>query len=122
MPKLPNKSICLILSVITSMVASVFLTEKAMLALNTSWFGIADPIFNLDIGYYIFQKPFVESILIYFIILTIMYTIYVAAYYVICFNIYFDKGIDSELLKKNTFVKHIITNIILMVIGISLIT
>ena len=91
MPKLPNKSICLILSVITSMVASIFLTEKAMLAINTSWFGISDPIFNLDIGYYIFQKPFIEAILIYFVILTIMYTIYVAAYYIICFNIYFDK-------------------------------
>ncbi len=122
MPKLPNKSICLILSVITSMVASVFLTEKAMLALNASWFGISDPIFNLDIGYYIFQKPFIETILIYFILLTIMYSIYIAAYYIICFNIYFDKGIDSEMLKKNTFIKHMITNIILMVIVISLIT
>ncbi len=122
MPKLPNKSICLILSVITSMVASAFLTEKAMLALNASWFGIADPVFNIDIGYYIFQKPFIETMIIYFIIITIVYSIYVAAYYIICFNVYFDKGIDSEILKKNTFIKHIITNIVLVVLGLSALT
>lgn len=122
MPKLPNKSICLILSVIVSMIASAFLTEKLMLAMNTSWFGIADSVFNIDLGYYIFQKPFIEAILVYFVILTIIYSIYVAAYYIICFNVYFDKGIDSEMLKKNTFIKHIITNIVLMVLGLSAIT
>lgn len=122
MPKLPNKSICLIFSVIISMIASAFLTEKIMLVINASWFGITDPIFNIDIGYYIFQKPFIEAMIIYFIILTILYSIYVAAYYIICFNVYFDKGIDSEMLKKNTFIKHIIVNIVLMVLGLAAIT
>ena len=122
MPKLPNKSICLIFSVIISIVASAFLTEKAMMAINVSWFGISDPIFNIDIGYYIFQKPFIESMLIYFIVLGIVYTIYIAAYYIIAFNIYFDKGIDPETLKKNTFLKHIITNIILIVLAIATLT
>ncbi len=121
-PKLPNKSICLILSIIISMISSGFLIEKAMLALNTSWFGISDPVFNLDVGYYIFQKPFIDAMIIYFIVLTIIYSVYVAAYYIICFNVYFDKGIDSEILKKNTFIKHIITNIVLMVLGLSAIT
>ena len=122
LPKLPNKSICHIFSTIVSMISSVFLTEKLMLAINTSWFGISDPIFKMDIGFYIFQKPFIETVIIYFIILTILYSIYVAAYYIICFNIYFDKGIDPDVLKKNTFIKHITTNIILMILGVSAIT
>lgn len=122
MPKLPNKSICLIFSVIIGIVASKLLTEKAMMAINVSWFGIADPIFNIDIGYYIFQKPFIEAMLIYSIVLGIIYTIYIAAYYIIVFNIYFDKGIDPETLKKNTFLKHIITNIILIVLAIAMLT
>ena len=122
MPKLPCKSICLIFSVIIGIIASAFLTEKAMMAINVSWFGITDPIFNIDIGYYIFQKPFIETMLIYFIILGIIYTIYIAAYYIIIFNIYFDKGIDPETLKKNTFLKHIITNIILIVLAIAALT
>jgi len=122
MPKLPNKSICLIFSVIIGIIASGFLTEKAMMAINVSWFGIADPIFNIDIGYYIFQKPFIEAMLIYFIVLGIIYTIYIAAYYIIAFNVYFDKGIEPETLKKNTFIKHIITNIVLIVLAISALT
>jgi len=119
MPKLPNKSICLVFSVIIGIIASGFLTEKAIMAINVSWFGISDPVFNIDIGYYIFQKPFIEAMLIYFIILGIIYTIYIAAYYIIVFNVYFDKGIEPETLKKNTFLKHIITNIILIVLAIA---
>ena len=122
MPKLPNKSICLIFSVIVSMITSNLIIEKAMLAINSTWFGKSDPIFNLDIGYYIFQKPFIETIIIYFIALVAVYSIYVAVYYIIAFNVYFEKGIDPKILKKNTFIKHIITNIILIVIGLSAIT
>ena len=122
MPKLPNKSISLILSVITSMITSNLLTERVMMALNSAKFGISDPIFNLDIGYYMFQKPLIETVIIYFICLMVIYSIYVAFYYIITFNIYFDKGINPETLKKNTFIKHIITNLILIVVGISAMT
>lgn len=122
MPKLPNKSISLIMSIIISLVASGFITEKAMVALNSAYFGIADPIFNLDIGYYIFQKPFIEALIIYYITLMVVYSIYIAVYYIISFNVYFDKGINPATLKKNTFIKQIITNIILIVIGLSAFT
>ena len=122
MPKLPNKSICLIFGVIISIVAIKFIEEKALLAINGAQFGIYDPIFNLDIGYYIFQKPFVEAMIIYFIILMIVYSIYIATYYIIVFNVYFDKGIDPATLKKNTFLKQIITNIVLVVVGVSALT
>ena len=122
MPKLPNKSICLILGVIISIVATKLIEEKALIAVNSAQFGIYDPIFNLDIGYYMFQKPFIEAIIIYFIILMIVYSIYIATYYIIIFNVYFDKGIDPATLKKNTFLKQLITNIILVVVGVSVLT
>ena len=122
MPKLPNKSISLIFSAISSMITSTFLIEKAMLAFNTAWFGISDPIFNLDIGYYMFQKPFIETLLIYFVGLMVVYSVYIALYYIIVFNVYFDKGINPETLKKNTFLKQLITNVVLAIIGISGIT
>ena len=122
MPKLPNKSISLIFSVIVSIITSKLITEKAMLAINTAWFGVNDPIFNLDIGYYMFQKPFIESMLIYFIVLMAIYSVYVAMYYIITFNVYFDKGIDPTTLKKNTFIKHIITNISMIIIAVSALT
>lgn len=122
MPKLPNKSISLIFAIIVSIITSKLITEKAMLAINTAWFGISDPIFNLDIGYYMFQKPLIESLLLYFIILMAIYSVYIAMYYIITFNVYFDKGINPATLKKNTFIKHIITNIILIVAALSIFT
>lgn len=122
MPKLPNKSICLIISTVISIMATKFILEKALIAINSAQFGIYDPIFNLDIGYYMFQKPFIETMIVYFIILMIVYSIYIAAYYIITFNVYFDKGIDPATLKKNTFLKQIITNIVLIVIGAAILT
>ena len=122
MPKLPNKSISLILSVVISLISSNFITEKIMLALNTAWFGIYDPIFNMDIGYYMFQKPVIEAIIIYFIALLAIYSIYIAVYYIIVFNKYFEKGIDRATLKKNTFIKQLGVNVILAVLGIAAIT
>lgn len=122
MPKLPNKSISLIIGVIISILATKFIAEKALIAINSARFGIYDPVFNMDIGFYMFQKPFIEAMIIYFIILMVVYTIYIAAYYIIAFNIYFDKGIDPAILKENTFLKHIITNIVLAVIGVSALT
>lgn len=122
MPKLPNKSISLILSVIVSMITSNILIEKTMLAINGAYFGVNDPVFNVDIGYYMFQKPFIEALIIYFIGLIALYTVYIALYYIIAFNKYFENGIDPTTLKKNTFIKQITLNIILIVLAVSAIT
>ena len=122
MPKLPNKSISLILSTIISIISSNFITQKAIHAFNSAYFGINDPAFNLDIGYYIFIKPFIASIIIYFIILMVIYSIYIAAYYIIAFNKYFEDGIDPKILKTNTFIKQITLNVTLIIIAISMLT
>ncbi len=122
MPKLPRKSISLFVSAITSMIMSNMLTQKALLAFNSTYFGKTDPVFNIDIGYYIFQKPFVETILIYLIGLMIAYTIYIITYYIIVFNRCFDKGVDREVLKNSLFIKQIIVNIVIMtIVGTALI-
>lgn len=121
MPKLPNKSISLISAVIISLILSPELAEKFMLAINPSYFGINDPIFNMDIGYYIFQKPFIETVLFYLTYMLIGITIYIGVYYIFVFNKYFD-GIDIEILKKNTFLKQLITNVIILGVLISVIT
>ena len=122
MPKLPIKSICLIFSAVASILMGNILTERIITAINSTYFGKLDPVFNLDIGYYIFQKPFIETIIIYLIGLVAIYTIYIAAYYIIVFNRFFDKGVDREILKNGLFVKQIIANlIILAVLGSALI-
>ena len=54
-PKLPNKSLALVISALVSFVTSSALMQKIMLIANGTSFGIQDPIFGLDIAYYMFQ-------------------------------------------------------------------
>jgi len=118
-PKLPNKSISLIFASIAGIIFSNLLTEKAILAFNSTLFIQTDPVFNLDIGYYIFQKPFIEAILYSFIVIMVIMVIYITAYYLICFHRFFKQGIDMETLRKNTFLKQIATNAFLIILAIA---
>ena len=54
-----------------------------------------------------FILPFIKSLLIYLIVFSLVLVIYTAIYYVIAINVCFDKGIDIQSLKENTFVKQI---------------
>ncbi len=118
-PKLPNKSISLAFATIAALIFSNILTEKAILFFNKAYFGETDPIFNLDIGYYVFQKPFIKTVLYSFIAVMAVMCIYITVYYVLCFHKFFDKGISIETLKKNTFIKQIIGNGFCIILAIS---
>ena len=121
MPKLPNKSISLVVSAIVSVIVSYMFTQKIQLFLSNAAFGQSDPIFGLDIGYYIFQKPVIEGILTYLMWLIIGLSIYMAAYYIITFNRCFN-GVDRDELRESLFMKKLERNIILVAIIIGLST
>ncbi len=119
MPKLPNKSIALIAGAILSIMVTPFLMEKTILALNATQFGGApDPIFNIDIGFYMFTEPFIEMLLYYIILVFIGLSIYVAVYYIFVFNMFFD-GISLETLKKNTLINQIIFNVLVIAVAVA---
>ena len=103
MPKLPNKSISLLFGIIAGVLFTYNITQKAILAFNNTWFTKTDPVFNLDIGYFVFQKPFIETVVLYLIGIFAILSLYVAIYYIIVFNKYLNEGISMETLKKNTF-------------------
>ncbi len=115
-PKLPSKSIAFILATIVSIITTQGLTKQASLFINSALFGINDPIFNTDIGFYIFQKPFIEMLIMYFIAIVIGLTIYSAIYYIVVFNVYFD-GISVETFKQSKILKQLTNNILLIAIG-----
>ena len=119
MPKLPNKSLALVISAIVSIIISSVFMQKIMLAINSTSFGIQDAIFGLDIAYYIFQKPVIEFIVLYYIILFVALSLYMALYYVIVFNRYFD-GVDGKMLRQSLFMKKLTRNVLLIVIGIAI--
>lgn len=113
MPKLPNKSIALIISILVSCFTVETFKNKALLMMANASFGINDPMFGFDISYFMFQKPFIELILIYLIFIVVGITIYSAAYYIIVFNVCFD-GIDRQTLKQSKLMKKLMTNAILL--------
>lgn len=99
MPKLPNKSIALIIAIIASIITPNIFLEKVILFTNNTQFGINDPIFNMDLGFYMFQAPLIGLILYYLITIIIGFSIYIAIYYIITFNVYFE-GINRTNIKK----------------------
>ena len=121
MPRLVNKSIALVFSIIASVIMSDIMMQKIMLVIGNTSFGITDPIFGLDISYYIFQKPVIEMFAYYFLGIIIALTIYMAAYYIIVFNRYFD-GVDSKMLKESLFMKKLTRNVLLIIIGVAIVT
>jgi len=61
LPKLPNKSLALIMALVTSTVVSKMFLQKVILFMNTALFGITDPIYNMDMGFYMFQAPLIRT-------------------------------------------------------------
>ena len=115
MPKLPNKSISFILSVIVSAITTELILNQYMLFTNATLFEVYDPVFGMDIGFFMFQKPFIETILMYAIAIVIGLTIYTVIYYIVVFNICFD-GVDREALKKSKLLKQLFTNLKILAI------
>ena len=115
MPKLPNKSLALVVGIIVSALTMGLFTEKAMLFINNTQFGTADPIFGLDIGYFLFQKPFIEAVLMYIMSMIIGVVVYSVIYYIVTFNVCFD-GIDRNTLKQSNLVNKIFKYIKILIV------
>ena len=119
MPKLPNKSISFIISIVVSAITTELILNQYMLFSNSTLFGKLDPVFGLDIGYFMFQKPFIETILLYAIFIIVGLTVYTVIYYIAVFNLCFD-GVDRETLKKSKLLKQLFTNLKILAIFLAL--
>ncbi len=121
MPKLLNKSIAFIVAIIVSAFTSSYIMEKVIMCFNASYFGAGtgtDPIFGIDIGYFMFIEPFVELVFWYLITAVIGTTIYSVVYYIITFNMFFD-GVDRKTLKNSKLIKQIMSAIMILAILIA---
>lgn len=110
MPKLPQKSIAFIIATIITIATSGYILQKALPCFYNTQFVATDPVFGLDIGYFVFIWPFLELITMYALIAIIAATVYMAIYYLIVFNVYFD-GISRESVKKSNIEKQALSNL-----------
>lgn len=115
MPKLLNKSISFIVAIIVSMCTSNIIMEKALMCFNSIEFGMTDPLFGIDISYFVFIQPFIEFMLWYAMIAIIFLTIYTIVYYIITFNMFFD-GIDRKTLKNSKLIKQLANSIMILAV------
>lgn len=119
MPKLLNKSISFVVAVIGSIVITTLIQGNLQLFLSNISFDIVDPVFNLDISYYMFQKPLIEKILYILLITSITTVIYTVFYYIIVLNRYFD-GVEAAMIKKSPLLKKVYQNISIVSILIAI--
>lgn len=110
MPKLPQKSIAFIIATIVTIATSGYILQKALPCFYNTQFVATDPVFGLDIGYFVFIWPFLELITLYALVAIIAATVYMAIYYLIVFNVYFD-GISRESVKKSSIEKQALSNL-----------
>ncbi len=54
--------ICIAVAIILSGIVGESIWEKLLMFSNSQWFGKSDPVFGKDMGYYIFQRPFLETV------------------------------------------------------------
>lgn len=78
-------------------------------------FGITDPIYNNDIGYYFFLRAFYIFLTDYFSILILGMICYTVVYYLFAFNVLFNE-LDRELLKKCLLVKQTKINVLMLAV------
>ncbi len=99
MPKFPNKSVSFVIALIGSILSSRMLLNNILLCFSGSKFGITDPVFNLDISFFVFIKPLIQFVLVYLLVVVIATLIYAIAYALIILNISFD-GVSRESITK----------------------
>lgn len=110
MPKLLNKSIAFIVSIISGIIIMKIIEGNLQLFLSNTYFDIVDPVFKFDISYYMFRKTLIEKVLYILLVGSIATVVYTVSYYIVVLNRYFD-GIELELIKKSPLFKSIYKNV-----------
>ena len=117
-PKLPNKSISIVMALIGSVATAKFVSHSIILCASNVSFNVTDKLFNLDISFFMFTEPLIKMCIAYIGIILAGITVYSILYYIVVFNKYFD-GIEKESFKKSWLMNKIFRNIKLISIVIA---
>lgn len=110
--KLPNKSVAFIVAFLLTLDQSQFIYEKIMMYINSTAFTINDPIFNQNIGYYVFQRPLIMQFFSSLSLIMLLITLYVLGYYITAFGSIFN-GVKAKSLFKTGFISHNLFNVLI---------
>ncbi len=107
--------VCALVSLLAAYFMSNSLYEKFLLFLNSTSFGVKDPVLGMDLSFYVFERPFlqlfVQNIMVAFIIVTV--------YSIIAYLSLFIKMGErdfSDILKEKSIMLHVIVECFLIMI------
>jgi len=111
--KLPFLSLSLISAILGVFLTNGSIYKKVIPFLNSTTFGKDAPIVGGDIGYYIFERPFLMEMYSIAIGLAIFLTIFTVAYYLLTMaSIY--QTLEFSNIKVKSFIRHILINVALI--------
>ncbi|KNY25772.1 UPF0182 family protein [Pseudobacteroides cellulosolvens] len=108
--KFPNYSIAAVIGLLGAFITRNFFFQKALTFFNSEAFNLKDPLFSKDVGYYIFQRPFLISIYDFILYLWIFVIFYTIAYYLISLILVYS-NVSLEDLKFKSLIRHNIINV-----------
>ncbi len=103
--KFPNLILSLVIAFFGALISKDIFFLKILNFLNSTAFNMADPIFNKDVGYYVFIRPLYTSVYGFISALWLFVIVFTAAYYLVMFTSSF-----STLTLENLKVKSVITH------------
>lgn len=109
--RLINAPVALVIGILGAFITKEFFFNKALLFLNSANFGIKDPQFGQDIGYYMFQRPFYMSLFNFISNLWLFLVFYTAVYYLIVLMTALNNTLSTKDLKDKTILRHNLINI-----------
>ncbi len=108
--KLPNFSVSLVIALAGSFITRNLFYREAVAFFNAVDFGAKDPVFSRDIGYYVFQRPFLMLIYEYITVLWVFTALYTAVYYLIVFSMIYNH-LTLHNLKARPVLRHNLINV-----------
>lgn len=109
----------LILSLVISGIVQLSVYESLLKFMNPVFVGTGDPLFYKDIGYYLFQRPFLADLFDALFIVAVFITVIIALSYVfLCGRM--GIGAWKDLIKTKRIVYHNITNVSAIVIIVAI--
>lgn len=105
----------LVASLVFAMMVDGDLYKELLLAINSVSFDVADPIFYMDIGYYVFKRPMILSALNIVTLLIVFTTVYMFILYSSQY-LKFGERTFVDMAREKRIVSHILFNVVLLMI------
>lgn len=102
---------CLVVSLVAGIFMGNEIYARYMTYVNSVPFGTADPIFGKDVGYYIFERPFLSAVCTSVTTAMLIQAIYTAVLYIVSYA-QNDISSFSDILHEKWIMVHVIINVI----------